>query len=384
MSSSSLFEDPVIVRLIITAAIVAGVAVRCGTSRPVHAYELSQEPLPRGICDGIRHRSSSPTEFARLAATDHKRAIVLPWMPATLTLASAAMPRYLKYKETVLTPIRDQGVCASCWACVVADTLADRVSVYTRGAVRRSFSAQELMSCWNDHEGCEVGGAPEMAYEYVISRGLSEEADYPYVQAGSIVIPPCSRRNANKGERWFGRSGTDRSLCKDLYAYTEGGAEYARILKENVLNMKRELLAHGPICGTIMVHEDLYSYDGKSVYRVSPGSPAVGGHCIEIVGYSEEGVNRGEPGFRGAYWVVKQSWGNSWQGLAEDYGYFYVRMGTNEAGIESRASRLLPVMPFGVAASSENLAASRYVSYSDYVNDPERANYVRIVTRTRP
>jgi len=46
-------------------------------------------------------------------------------------------------------------------------------------------------------------------------------------------------------------------------------------------------------------------------------------HAITIVGWGED--HRGEP-----YWVVMNSWGHSWG----NHGFFYVRRGNNDLGIE--------------------------------------------------
>lgn len=56
------------------------------------------------------------------------------------------LPKYLKYKETLLLSPRTQGKCASCWAFAIADMMADRVSLHTRGRVREHLSPEELLS----------------------------------------------------------------------------------------------------------------------------------------------------------------------------------------------------------------------------------------------
>ncbi|CAM9159362.1 unnamed protein product [Phaeothamnion confervicola] len=315
--------------------------------------------------------------FKAVARVNHRKPIGLPLvkLPAT---SNVKLPSYLKYKEALLVPVRTQGICTSCWSFAIADALADRISIYTNGAIRNSLSAQELLSCFHEHEGCLVGGSPETAYSYVIQHGIPEAKDYPYEQENSTKIQKC-KRGSNTEKRWYGTKHTDRSLCVDLYDMQPGTERYEQALAQNIANMKREIFLNGPIVGTIQVHADLYKYDGKSVYTVSDGSEEIGGHALEVFGYCEERVNVGEPGFEGAYWCCRNSWGSAWiAGLKEPYGYFYVRMGTNEAGIESRASCILPVISQGVA-TVDDLNIARYASYDEYSQDPERQQYFGMI-----
>ena len=69
----------------------------------------------------------------------------------------------------------------------------------------------------------------------------------------------------------------------------------------------------------------LTSYDKFNPFEVN-------NHVVVIVGYGEEnGVK---------YWIVKNSWGTSW---GED-GYFRIRRGTDELGIESLAVYAVPYL----------------------------------------
>ena len=55
-------------------------------------------------------------------------------------------------------------------------------------------------------------------------------------------------------------------------------------------------------------------------------------HAVLVVGYGEENDVK--------YWIVKNSWGTSW---GED-GYFRIRRGTDELGIESLAVYAVPYL----------------------------------------
>merc|ERR1712066_1170993 len=63
-------------------------------------------------------------------------------------------------------------------------------------------------------------------------------------------------------------------------------------------------------------------YKGGVYHHVS--GKALGGHAIRLVGWGEE-EETGEK-----YWVLANSWNTDWG----ENGYFRIRRGTNECGIE--------------------------------------------------
>jgi C1A family cysteine protease len=306
-----------------------------------------------------------------------------------------ALPRYFKYKEALMVPVRTQGECASCWAFAVCDSMADRISMHTRGQVRKTLSAQELLSCFRPRTfTCTRGGLPEAAFQYVVTRGVLEEAAYPYANAMGGPIPKCKLdseywawealvrdplRHERNPHRVYAKEGSVRDLCYPPWTQ--------RIIDRNIENMKTEIFLNGPIVGTIMVYSDLYTYDAESVYETKKGARLIGGHAIEIFGWADAGQNTEEKGFEGAYWICRNSWGDLWpRNLGKPHtGWFYVRMGRNEAGIESRASCAEPLLTQAMQeyGKSSAWASTAYTSYTEYVDDPERVNFFAHLSRTR-
>ena len=297
-----------------------------------------------------------------------------------------ALPSYLKYKEALLVPVRTQGDCASCWAFAIADMLADRISLHTRGRVITHLSPQELLSCFMPwFFPCKQGGIPEIALYYAIVRGLLSEKAYPYENESSTKISSCKTgrrmsvmelwnvdagRHEKKPERVFAKDGSIRSLCDEPSSQ--------EVIDKNVENMKVEIMTNGPIIGTVHVHDDLYDYDGSSVYEVGPNAKLLGGHAVVIFGWSDAGANTDEVGFQGAYWHVRNSWLMWPKNLPHKHtGWFYVKMGTNESGIESRASCASPLLTDAVKAMGKDSSwlSTAYTSYGAYVQDPERQNF---------
>lgn len=359
--------------LLVTGLVVAAVLGVLGIVwyRRMHLKEDDDEATFYAIAK-LAPYVTPPTKLFR-----HRRDVVVSSLLGTQFVDP--LPKYFKYKETLLVPVRSQGKCASCWAFAIADMMGDRVSIHTGGRIRENLSVQEMVACFSPRSfACDVGGIPEIAIYYPMAMGLMTEAAYPYEQSQSRDIGPCKATDrpslwsylitdSNRHERFphrvFVKEGTDRSLCRTSHDDPE-------IIAENIRNMKMEIFLNGPIVGTIQVYDDLYLYDAESVYTVSPHAQLRGGHAIEIFGWSDAGQNTEEAGFQGAYWICRNSWGQHWpRHVGEKYGWFYVKMGVNEAGIEDRSSSALPLYTQEMdrlnTLPGSSRAATAYLSYTE-------------------
>lgn len=367
-------------KIVIGVVVVVGLLVLYDQSGSVPVMEMKESDVL-----GKRSPKYTYQQFKDTAKVDPRAPINIPWV----NLPKAELPRYLKYKESLLTPVINQGShCAACWSISVTGMLADRISLYTNGKIKEPLSNQEMVSCWK-HEGadgfCKIGGIPELAYKYIIKNGISLEKDYPYEQSNTGVISKCDKSKLN-GYKVYIQPGSVRSLCVDPYRFKEGSAQYNRIIAQNVENMKRELFHNGPFVGTLQIYEDMYDYDGLSVYSgPKKGAKFVGGHAAIIYSLSEEGINGVEPGFDSAYWGVKNCWGLEHPTKSpSSKGYIFIKMGSNVCGIESRASRALPVIDGKMKKHMvKSLDDVRYTSYNDYVDDPERENLITSVGKIK-
>lgn len=331
-----------------------------------------------------RRPKASKAEFEALAAAiDPKYKTTLPWARASASVAR--LPKYLKYDETKLTRISDQGICASCWSIGVTGILADRISIYTNGAIKEELSDQEMVSCWRGHkgDGCRIGGIPELAYNYIIKNGIALEKDYPYEQEFTKKITKCNKPKMG-GKRVFAQAGSAKSLCIDPDQFPEGSDKWRQTVNANIDNMKREIFLRGPIVGTLMIHESTYKYQGLEVYKgpKNKGDKFIGGHVLQLVGWSDS-ANTDEPGFEKKYWICKQSWGLEYPSHSiMSKGYMFVEMGRNVSGIESRASACMPVITPEISAKMvDSLDHSRFLSYEQYKNSPGRKNFIKKTTR---
>lgn len=105
--------------------------------------------------------------------------------------------------------------------------------------------------------------------------------------------------------------------------------------------MKLELVSNGPVVVGFEVYPDFLQYAGGIYHhtgitnsrelRFNPFEET--NHAVLVVGY---GMDR-DSGEK--YWIVKNSWGKSWG----EEGFFRIRRGNDECGIESLAFAATPI-----------------------------------------
>ena len=80
-------------------------------------------------------------------------------------------------------------------------------------------------------------------------------------------------------------------------------------------------MTNGPVEVAFTVYQDFFTY--KSGVYVHKTGGVAGGHAVKAIGWGVEG---GVP-----YWLIANSWGSGWG----DAGFFKIKRGTNECGIEA-------------------------------------------------
>lgn len=230
---------------------------------------------------------------------------------------------------TSIGEVRDQANCGSCWAFGAAEAMSDRICIASNGATQTRISAQDITSCCSScGYGCN-GGYPSAAWQYfqssgVVSGGLYGSTDTcsPYQLAPCahhvtspkypacppvVPTPMCTTQCIST----YGKSySQDKSYGSSVYSVT------------GVTNMMNEISTKGPIEVAFSVYEDFLTY--KTGVYIQTSGQYLGGHAVKALGYgTENGVD---------YWLIANSWNETWG----DQGYFKIRKGTNECGIESQ------------------------------------------------
>ncbi|XP_039257750.2 dipeptidyl peptidase 1-like [Styela clava] len=222
-----------------------------------------------------------------------------------------------------VSPIRNQGQCGSCYTFASMGMLEARIRIRSNNSQTPVFSTQEVVSCSNYSQGC-AGGFPYLiAGKYAQDYGVIDEECYPYQGKDSSCQPtkPNCRRH-----------------YVDDYWYVGG---YYGGCTEDL--MKLALVKNGPVAVGFEVYPDFMHYKTgiyHHVFQVSSNSNnlrfdpfELTNHAVLVVGYGAD-PKSGEK-----YWTVKNSWGPEWG----EKGYFRIRRGNDECGMESLAVESFPM-----------------------------------------
>lgn len=261
-----------------------------------------------------------------------------------------AMPRNYDWRNAsgvnYCTSARNQHIpqyCGSCWAMASSSSFADRIRI-ARGNVFPDYmiAVQTLVYCLCT--GCD-GGDASTVYQYINEHGVGADTCQNYVAKG--LGTECS--DLHRCENCQSNSaGSDSSFSTSSASGPNGGcypitdfptfyaSEYGTVL--GVEEMKAEIFARGPIPCYVdanPIYHWGFTKNSSQVFTAGANHTTID-HVISVVGFGYDSVQNVD------YWIIRNSWGEYWG----QNGYFRLKMGEDQLGIETTACAwAVPLIP---------------------------------------
>uniref|UniRef100_A0A8C6WF56 Cathepsin K n=1 Tax=Neogobius melanostomus TaxID=47308 RepID=A0A8C6WF56_9GOBI len=204
-------------------------------------------------------------------------------------------------KKGMVSSIKNQGSCGSCWAFSSAGALEGQLAKQTGQLV--DLSPQNLVDCVTENSGCG-GGYMTNAFRYVQENGgIDSEEAYPYVGEDQ----PCRYNSSGMAAQ-----------CKGFKEIPVGNEHALAVAVWKV----------GPVSVGIDATLSSFQFYQKGVFYDPSCNKDDINHAVLAVGF---GVTvKGKK-----YWIVKNSWGEDWG----NKGYILMaRNRDNLCGISNLAS----------------------------------------------
>lgn len=225
--------------------------------------------------------------------------------------SNVSNPQAVDWRTTagVVTPVKNQGNCGSCWSFSATGGLEGIYGqTYAQTSSWTGFSEQELVSCDKVDGGCN-GGWMDDAFAWIQRNGgICSESSYPYTsgnngQDGSCAQSSCTNVANSKVGSWV-----------DVTAGSVSALETA--------------VAKQPVSVAIQANQPAFQSYSGGVLTGRCGNNL--DHGVLAVGYNNDASIYGVP-----YWIVKNSWGAGW-GVG---GYIYIEKSSADlCGILDAAS----------------------------------------------
>eukprot|EP00128_Syssomonas_multiformis_P016501 Colp12_sorted_trinity150504_noHs@2815 len=195
------------------------------------------------------------------------------------------LPKHVDWREAgIVTPVKDQGRCGSCWAFASTAVIESHVAKHT--GLLFDLSVQQVTSCAPNPRQCGgsgkcQGSTSQLAFDYVAaSNGLLSEYQYSYSSYYGTEYE-CAVNNTKT-------------------AATISG--YVQLPRNDHVALMKAVATVGPIAVTVDASA-WHSYESGIFNGCNQTTPHLN-HAVVLVGYGEED---GE-----GYWLVRNSWSPTW------------------------------------------------------------------------
>lgn len=221
--------------------------------------------------------------------------------------------------------------CGSCYAQAAVGIFGDRINKMRVDAglggpyTKTTLSVQQVLNCGIG--SCQEGGSSFSVFQFFKEKGA-----VPWgCQVYKASSPPFYERTCSDIQNCATCS-PDGSLLKSKCEPIQDHENYK--IKDfgvvsGAVEMKKEILANGPVICSLMATNNLYNTYKGGIYKEYRWNIQLN-HAVAVVGWGVE--NNVE------YWIVRNSWGIMWG----ESGYFRIQMYEDNLGIETQCGWVTP------------------------------------------
>jgi len=245
-------------------------------------------------------------EFSSLR-TGHRPDHNTPKVKLSSNLADLPDAHDWRDTDGIVTPVKNQASCGSCWAFSAVQSLESHYAIAT-GEAAPVLSPQQIVSCAPNPDhcggtgGCQ-GSTQPLAFNYTASAGITLASDYPYTSSIGIT-----------------------GKCKEDKINPVAQNDGVEVLETNdYTGLMTAVHDKGPISISVAAGGIGWQLYGGGVYSGKCGF--VVDHAVQLVGYGLDGDD--------LYWQVRNSWGGSWG----EKGYMRVKRfgeGSEPCGMDKK------------------------------------------------
>jgi len=179
----------------------------------------------------------------------------------------------------LLSPVKNQGQCGSCWAFSV--TTALETFMRNRNYKVGRLSEQELVNCSPYDYGCN-GGMMHTAFDYIIENGgLFSNDDFPYL----AITENCT---------------THQNVSKVIGSQLR---DYRFVIPQSIIDFKLSVLEN-PVAIALDADNLFFRFYSDGVIDLPSNMSKRLNHAVLLVGYDYDE--------EGEYWIIQNSWGKQW------------------------------------------------------------------------
>lgn len=200
-----------------------------------------------------------------------------------------ALPVHVDWRSKgIISAVKDQGQCGSCWTFGTAETIESHWALKT--GQLQALSEQQILDCVPNPNQCGGtggcgGGTPELAMAKIIELGgLTSEWTYPYRSYDGSANPSC----------------TFNTGYKKSFVQLSGYKVLTSNSKAAVMDAVAKI---GPLA--VNVDASAWQFYESGVFNGCNQTTPILDHVVQLVGYGTDPKN-------GDYWIVRNSWNPTW------------------------------------------------------------------------